>query len=779
MRQTKVLSVYPSKPEHIGNTIQAAIEQSQSRNLHIDTWANLDIPGYFIAGTILSQIDLCDFLLADITRLNFNVFFEIGYAIGKQKRVVPVLDKSFSPQEKEIIGLGILDTIGYSPYQNSQELVTLLVSIPDFRPLQFRDISIDQGAPIYVIDTLYKTDASVRILSKIKKSRIRFRSFDPQEQSRLSAMEAYQNVAQSVAIIVHLLSSNQTDCLFNNYRGAFIAGLCYGLDKEVLILQEGDDPVPLDYRDFVRSYKHPDDVDKYLNPLGPKVVEALQSISTIPLSPPAGFMEKLDLGSPAAENEILNLQYYYMKTDEFNKVLQTGVRLAVGRKGSGKTALFFQVRDKLRQNKQVFVLDLKPEGHQLKRFKHLVLDLLAAAVREHAATAFWEYVLYLELCYKILDKDRQVHVQNHELYEPYQKLEKLYRNDVFIEEADFSERMLKLINRIGENFQGKFDDGGEKYLDAGQVTGFIYQHDVPELRKQVTEYLENKDRVVILFDNIDKGWPTRGIETTDIFLLRGLLDATRKIEHEFQKREIDIHTTVFLRDDVYELLVEQTPDRGKESRVSLDWNDPDLLREFIRRRIVYNDLDPNTSFTQAWNQICVSHVQGEDSADFLIGRSLMRPRNFLNLVNHCKSVAVNLRHQKIQEEDIVKALDTYSADISSEIGFEIRDVFPLAEDILYYFIGVPARLRLSQIKQYVGESNIPSDSFDRLLEILLWFGFLGVVRDNQDEPECYIYNVQYDIKKLKRLANDLKSDSTEWCIHKAFWPFLGIQHRSP
>ena len=776
MPQTKVLAVFPSKPEHIGDTIQAAIEQAESNHLHIDPWPNLDIPGYFIAETILTEIDSCNFLLADITRLNFNILFEIGYAIGKQRRVVPILDKSFNPQEKEITSLGILDTIGYTPYQNSEELVKLLVSIQNFKPLHFQDLPIDQGAPIYVIDTLYKTDASVRILSKIKKSRTRFRSFDPQEQSRLSAMEAYQNVAQSVAIVVHLLSSNQTDWLFNNYRGAFVAGLCYGLDREVVIFQEGDDPVPIDYRDFVCSYKHPDEVDKYLNPLWPKVVEALQSISAIPLSPPAGFMEKLDLGSPAAENEVLNLQYYYMKTDEFNRVLQTGVRIAVGRKGSGKTALFFQVRDKLRQDKQVFVLDLKPEGHQLKRFKHLVLNLLSEAVKEHAATAFWEYVLYLELCYKILDKDREVHVRNHELYEPYKKLEKLYRNDIFIEEADFSERMLKLVNRISERFQEKFDNAEEQYLDAGQVTGFIYQHDVPELRKQVTEYLKNKERVVILFDNIDKGWPTRGIETADILLLRGLLDATRKIEHEFQKQKIDIHTTVFLRDDVFELLVEQTPDRGKESYVSLDWSNPDLLREFIRRRIVYNDLDPKTDFTQAWNRICVSHIEGEDSADFLIGRSLMRPRNFLNLVNHCKSIAVNLRHPNIQEEDIVKALDTYSADISGEIGFEIRDVFPQAEDILYYFIGAPARLSLSQIKQYIGQSNIPSNLFDKSVEILLWFGFLGVVRHNQDEPECYIYNVQYDIKKLKRLANDLKSDNTELCIHKGFWPFLCIHH---
>jgi hypothetical protein len=108
---------------------------------------------------------------------------------------------------------------------------------------------------------------------------------------------------------------------------------------------------------------------------------------------------------------------------------------------------------------------------------------------------------------------------------------------------------------------------------------------------------------------------------------------------------------------------------------------------------------------------------------------------------------------------------------------KLRDVFPQAKDVLYYFIGEPARLSLSQIKQYIGKSNIPSTLFDKLVEILLWFAFLGVIQHNQDEPECYIYNVQYDIRKLKRFANALRDDNTELCIHKGFWPFLGIQHR--
>jgi hypothetical protein len=367
-------------------------------------------------------------------------------------------------------------------------------------------------------------------------------------------------------------------------------------------------------------------------------------------------------------------------------------------------------------------------------------------------------------------------MHNYELYEPYQQLTELYSSDIFIEEADFSERMLKLISRISERFQEKYGDGKEQYLSAGEVTNFIYQHNVPQLRKVILEYLQHKERVVILFDNIDKGWPTKGIEPIDILLVRALSDATRKIEREFHKQEIDFNSSVFLRSDVYELLLEETPDRGKETGISLNWTDPDLLREFLRRRIVYNDLDPKTKFDIAWHQICVSHIHGEDSADFVIGRSLMRPRNLLNLVNHCKSIAVNLQHPCITEEDILKALEVYSADISREIGLEIRDVFPEAEDILYYLIGVSGILTVGEIKKHISPLSTASDFIEHVIEILLWFGFLGVVTpDDQFVEGCYIYHVQYDLKKLKIMAQNLKDDNTKLCIHKAFWSFLGIQ----
>jgi hypothetical protein len=777
MPQPVAFIAYPSQPQQVGAAIDAAVRLCDRGNLSFATesWREIDIPGRFIIDGILDRIGVAHFVVADITRLNFNVTFEVGYALGRGKRVVLVLDRATEPETKEITQLGIFDTLGYAPYSNAQELFSIIKNVVDNSPPRFAAVDIDRSAPIYVLDTFHKTDAALRIISRIKKSRLHFRSFDPKEQPRLATSEAIRNVRASIAVVVNLLSSNSTDHRFNNLRGAFLAGLAMGGDKETLVLQEGEEPVPVDYRDLVRVYRHPDDIDPLIAELVPKVTERLQEVTFELSSSLPNLLERINLGAPAAENEASILSAYYVATDEYNKALSGMIRLAVGRKGSGKTALFFRLRDKVRNNRQNVVIDLKPDGYQLKRFKFMVLDVLQEAVKEHVATAFWEYVLLLEICYKLLEKDREVHTRNHTIYEPYRRLASLYETDALIAEGDFSERMLTLVHRISDEFTELHGKDNVRYLSANGVTQLIYKHDIPKLRRELTDYLQHKKQIWILFDNLDKGWPTRGVEPTDIVILRALLDAARKIEQMLARDDVEAHSIVFVRNDVYEHLVDRSPDRGKHGKVSLDWTDPDLLREFLRRRIVYGVMPQDEPFQKAWSQICVSHVRGEDSSEYLIQRSLLRPRNLLTLLTYAKSNAVNLGHTKISDQDIDKACRSYSADLGNDIGLEIRDVFPDAEDVLYYFIDARAILTISEIKEKLSPLSLSPEKLIELIEMLLWFAFFGVLTSAGPEgSEVFIYDVQYDMKKLRVLAKGLKGDAVSLSIHHAFRPFLEI-----
>lgn len=761
---------YASSPTEIGQSIEEAVSSINSNaDLSVETWKALDVVGHFISEEVLEGIDSCDFLVADISVLNFNVIYEIGYAIGKGKRILLTRNKSIREGNITIREVGIFDTLGYKEYQNSHELCSFIKDANSLDPLKIsRKINIK--SPVYLLEGLHKTDWLGRIVSRIKKARYLFRSFDPNEQPRLSANDAINQVSQSHGIVVPLLSSNTVGSEVHNMRGAFISGLADGMEKVLCILQHGEEPVPLDYRDFVNTSYHPEDINEYIADFASRVAEAFQKEDTIETSSDDTFLQSLDLGSTSAENEMRTLERYYLKTDQFLKSLRGEANIVVGRKGSGKSAIFLQVRDRERNKKGNIVLDLKPDGYKLIKFKELILSFLEEGTFQHTIMAFWEYVLLLEICYKILEKDRDNHKRDHTLYEPYRKLADLYHAEGYEIEGDFSERMSSLMEKISTEYRSQHGDEKNVRLSASNLTEMLYFHDVKEVTQQVIDYMSHKDVCWLLFDNIDKGWPTSGLEHEDLLIIRALIDATKKIERQFSKSNIEVNSIVFLRNDVYELLVQESSDRGKEGSVLLDWTDPDLLRELVRLRIISNEINGDSSFDALWKKICISHYNGEESSQYLIDRSLMRPRFLLNMISQCKSFAINLNHEKILEEDIEKGLNAYSIDLLTDIGYEIHDVDNRVEDILYAFIGSKPKINKNELFKLLSEFGVDSGFHEKIFELLLWYGFIGLV---VDDDAMYIYNFNYSMKLVTGMIR--KRGDIDFLINPAFWPALQIE----
>lgn len=774
MKEASGFFAYASMPADIGQTIERSAANSavSSGTSTISTWAELDIVGHFISDKVLEGIEYADFFIADISELNFNVTYEIGYAIGKSKRILLVKNKSIQPQGLKISDVGIFDTLGYKEYQNSFELNTFLNNTSTLKPIDV-SVALNIKAPVYLLDTPHKTDWSTRIISRIKKAGFTFRNFDPNESPRLSAYDAINQVAQSYGVVVPLLSSHSVGATTHNMRAAFIAGLADGMGKASCILQSGDEPVPLDYRDFVQVTYHPDDVNRAIEVFASDVTQAFQQLESSGGKTERSFIKKLNLGATSAENEMRDLERYYLETDQFLKSLRGEAHLVVGRKGSGKSAIFLQIRDAERdknRNKNI-VLDLKPDGYKLIKFKERILQFLAEGTYQHTITAFWEYVLLLEICYKILEKDKQRHIHDHRLYDGYRELSELYHEEDYDSEGDFSERMSMLMEKIYSEYQLKYGSDKSVNLSSSEVTELLYKHDVKKLKLQLGRYLENKQILWLLFDNIDNGWPTSGLQHEDLLMIRALIDATRKIERQFSSTNLKVRSVVFLRNDVYELLVKETSDRGKEASVVLDWTDSDLLRELVRLRIVSNGLDDELDFKAAWLRLFVSHHKGEETSQFLIERSLMRPRFLLNLINHCKSFAINLNHEIIEGSDIEKGISAYSADLLRDIGYELRDVSEETDGVLYAFIASPPDLSEAEVIDKLIQSGLEKDRATRVMDLLLWYGFLGI-RINSDDPK-FIYDFSYN----KALMDGVKRNSTQnisMVINQAFWPALMI-----
>lgn len=763
---------YPSNPNDIGQCIETAVAGLADSSVQVKTWKQLDIIGHFISDEVLEGILKSDFLIADITVLNFNVTYEIGYAIGKGKRILITRNKSLSPHGVKIEDVGIFDTLGTKEYQNSQELSVIIKGVDLHNPIDI-PARLNRQAPVYLLETPFKTDWSGRIISRIKKSGYTFRNFDPNEQPRLSAYDAISQVSSSYGVVVPLLSSKSAGYEIHNVRAAFIAGLADGLDKEVCLIQNGDDPVPLDYRDFVNVTYHPNEVNDVIAQFASEVTKAFQGVVEQHVQPERSFLKNLNLGATSAENEMRDLGQYYLETDQYLKALRGEAHLVVGRKGSGKSAIFLQIRDRERDRNrsQNVVLDLKPDGYKLIKFKERMLSYLEEGTYLHTITAFWEYVLLLEICYKIIEKDKKRHLHDHTLYDGYRRLVEIYSVDEYESEGDFSERMSGLMEKVYSEYEARHAGQDNVRLSAAEITQLLHKHDVRKLRDELTSYMEKKGALWLLFDNIDNGWPTSGLQHGDLVIIRALIEATRKIERDFSRRNLEIKTAVFLRNDVYELLVRETSDRGKEASVLLDWTDPDLLREMVRLRIVANGLDESTDFQTAWHKIFQSHYKGEETSSYLIERSLMRPRFLLNLINHCKSFAINLNHEIIISTDIDKGLVAYSSDLLRDVGYELRDVAAESENILYAFVASPPELNEEGVMQKIRGVAIDEDVSSKIFSLLMWYGFLGI-RVNSDDPK-FIYDFSYN----KLLMDGVKKSAQGSClivINQAFWPALMI-----
>ena len=115
---------YPSNPPALAETIENSIEQIQQGHVvDIKGWKSTSVSGNFIITSICKSIDDSDIFICDLTTLNHNVLFELGYAIARKKRVWIVFDPNIEESKGDYERSKLFTTIGYSPYSNSNDIV--------------------------------------------------------------------------------------------------------------------------------------------------------------------------------------------------------------------------------------------------------------------------------------------------------------------------------------------------------------------------------------------------------------------------------------------------------------------------------------------------------------------------------------------------------------------------------------------------------------------------------------------------------------------------------
>jgi hypothetical protein len=778
---------YPSEPYARSETIkQASRDINKAKTVHIRPWEDMSISGKNVIGEICREINLAQVFCADITGLNPNVMFELGYAIARDKRIWLVFDTSFTDLRKQFDQFQILTTTGYSKYTNSDDIVNaffhdhphLDLDNTIFRSSIKPTLSPEEVEALLYLKALHDTNASIRISNCLNDAEIP-RVLDDPKESGVQPLSWYgQKVYSAAGIVAHLLSHARQGSQITNAKYSLVSGLAYGFGKPLLMLAEPEYVSPLDYRDLLFNYKSAQDalrhLEQWLTPIEEdyrkKVVQRDHYAGVLKLE-----VELRDfyvqIGEYLAENEADTLENYYVQTTAYREALAGTRRLFVGRKGTGKTANMITLAAELRKHKDNVVCVLQPVGYELESLVKLFRLFSERDAKGYVIESLWKFLLLTELANataaQIEDQPPWVQRDDDE-----KRLLEFLGEDERVLRADFSVRLEHCVSALLISTPSSSIEQQRKGISEA-----LHETAVKTLRTLIGDVLSKKDRVAVLIDNLDKAWVKQAdIARLSEFLL-GLFTATDQLINDLSRKDsrrkaVNCTAAIFLRSDIFSQIIEIAREPDKLAVTRLAWKDTEMLSRVVEMR--FSASHPGAADgSELWSRYFCPTIKGQPTKEYMLSRVLPRPRDIVYLLKGAISTAVNRGHNRIQDADVVAAEYEYSRYAMDSIMFENSITLPQLESVLYEFAGSPDILTQPEVAHILSKAHIPQEKHLAVTEHLIGLSFLGIEIDrNQfvysDEPR--------ELRKNMVLAINLARDeqSRRYAIHPAFWAFLEI-----
>lgn len=169
----------------------------------------------------------------------------------------------------------------------------------------------------------------------------------------------------------------------------------------------------------------------------------------------------------------------------------------------------------------------------------------------------------------------------------------------------------------------------------------------------------------------------------------------------------------------------------------------------------------------------VSAVLGRSTREFLLWRSLPRPRDLVYLCNACVLNAINHKNQRIQEVDVLAAQEDYSRFAFDALRVEGATSDEL-DEVLLQFAGAPHTMPMSEAMGLIADGS-GSSPIDALFSRLIRANFIGLETgaDQFDFPAA-----EQTERRARVLASKLEKSlarEPRVTVHPAFRPYLGIK----
>lgn len=448
-------------------------------------------------------------------------------------------------------------------------------------------------------------------------------------------------------------------------------------------------------------------------------------------------------GHEAAEDEeIESLLKYYFQTDTYEQVsADLKLRILVGHKGVGKSALFkVLVNQDLKKN--ILPIEIKPN------------EIFNIANSE-------------ENFYSLIEKWKDG-----------------------IKEI--------IINKTIEKF---VDDQCQKFLPKSGTIGKNIINSILEIINSKSDKITNKtfyntfqknQKLNIYIDDLDRGWKGNH---EDITLLSTLLNAIRDISNE----NTNVNFKIALRTDVYYLVrtSDESTDKIEGSVVWLTWKNHEILALLIKRINNFLGRDktdselmklPQNELATYLKEVMTEYFEGQGKWDNTpIYRVLMslirkRPRDLVKLCTLAAKEAKKRNSNRIETQDFQNIFEEYSLNRLQDTVNEFRSEFHEIENLLLslrpsskharkyteqYVYNTEDLLKkltnVSQNQNWCFSNSSKKATPNELLTFLYKIGFLTARKVNKDKKI-----IRKTFEENKYLTKPTNIYSFGWEIHPAY-----------
>ncbi|MDO9531476.1 MAG: hypothetical protein Q7O12_05020 [Deltaproteobacteria bacterium] len=454
--------------------------------------------------------------------------------------------------------------------------------------------------------------------------------------------------------------------------------------------------------------------------------------------------------------------------------------LILGRKGSGKTAIFKRMLT-VRQ------YDFFCFGHTFSDYPWHYHDLQAriGIPNFDKFTHSWKYLILMTASKIILNYDQSLPIDAKSM-DYMMRIEQFVVDTYGTRDPDVTQiftptRFLK----IKPNFQIDL-----KVLKAGISPEQVPMPELPKIVQElnanllthIIECFNPNNSYYILFDQLDLGFDPGNPDYSNRLI--GLLLACRDLNLAAKDMGKKFFAAVFLRDDIYDRLQFEDKNKITENFVSLiEWDTPrtnKTLKQLMERR--FNVLlgaegkEDKITWSDVFDES--KEMPGHQTKyQHILDRTYLRPRD---AIKFCNSILKQYKdsfnkddgNDKFQNTDIHNARVEYSIYLSNELDDEIHKQIPNYKD----YIGVLRKLGSWQftIGDFEREFNASLPNSDKSVQEALYelyaFSVIGFYR-----PGGRGFGGSEYVFKYKEPQTKFDSSAARFRVHPGLIEVLGLK----